>query len=161
MMYPQLHQAIKSINSQTLTCTIQVPKFINSRLQLEQYLKRVNSFNEKKCLGSLRAEQRHWEPECQQPCSAMRSLAALQSWSRSSLIWFQKPRSLTSFAMVKREQIPIMRKCCLLPLPLPTNTLPDLSYQPLNSLAVLIAQGHRTAQAEGTSAELSWEKEPP
>lgn len=41
-----------------------------------------------------------------------------------------------------------MRKCCLLPLPLPTNMLPDLFYQPLNTLAIpLTARSHRTAQA--------------
>lgn len=104
MMHPQLHQAIRNISSQTLTCTIHVPKFINSRLQLEHYLRRVNSFNKKKCLRSLSAMQWQQEPDCQQLWSAMRSLAALKYWLRPSFIWFQKPRGLTSLAIEKREQ---------------------------------------------------------
>lgn len=147
IMLHQLHQAIRNTSSQTLTCTIHVPKFINSRLQLKQYLKRVNSINKNKCLRSPSVVQWQWEPGCQQLWSAVGSLAAPHYWSRPSLTWFENPRALTFFA-IENKHIPILRKYCPLPLPLPMNMLPDLSYQPLNTLAIaLTAQSLRTAQA--------------
>lgn len=158
-MHPQLHQAIRNTSSQTLTCTIHVPKFINSRLQLEQYLKRSNSINKKKCLRSPSVVQWQWEPDCQQLWPAVRSLAAPQYWSRPSPTWFQNPRDLTFFA-IENKHTPIMRKCHYLShFPWTCfQTFPTSLWTPW--LLHLLHRVTEQPRLEGAVVDLSWEKEP-
>lgn len=87
--------------------------------------------------------------DCQQLWAATRSLAAPQYWSKPSLIWFQKPRALTSFVMEKKEQTDSSHEKMLSFTSPTSQEHASRPFLPASEHAgyLLTAQGHRTARA--------------